>query len=70
MRSPVFKHLGLAAVTLLLCALVVHWSWNTLAAGVFALNTLTYVQALALVLLIGVGAFLLRGFGARRAFWR
>jgi hypothetical protein len=66
MHRSTFRHLGLAAATLLLCALVVHWSWNTLVVSVFALKAITYAQALALVLLVGVGAFLARGFGTHR----
>lgn len=62
-HTKTFKQLGLALGAVLLLALIVHWSWNTLAGTVLALHPLNYVQALALVLLAGVAGLLLRGPG-------
>ena len=53
------KHLTLAAGIVLLLAVVVLWSWNTLAGEIIPLDKLNYVQALAVVLLLGTAGLLL-----------
>lgn len=61
-----FRRLALACGTLLLLALIVLWSWNTLADRIPALGKLEYVHALALVLLTGVFGVLLHRPGRGR----
>lgn len=59
------KHLTIAIGTVLLLAVVVLWSWNTLAGALVPLSKLNYIQALALVLLLGSAGFLLHWPGRR-----
>ena len=64
-RRRIAKHFTLAAGIVLLLTVAVLWSWNTLAGAIIPLGKLNYVQALAVVVVLGTAGLLL-GRPARR----